>query len=105
MTTTPRPTAWHVLEQALLQRRPVSATYHSRPRLLCPHALGWKNGQAKVLAYQADGDTSRGLAPEQRWRSMFIEQIDDPVLTDNAWHTAHNYTPQTNGIDNLHLAL
>ena len=101
-TATSRPAAWAVLEQALLQRRPVQATYHGRSRILCPHALGWKHGHAKVLAYQLDSTTSR-LDARQQWRSMFIDQIEDAVLTDDAWDTADNYTPDTNGIDELDL--
>jgi len=104
--TTDRPPAWDLLEQALIQRRPVQARYHGRVRLLCPHALGWKNGRAKVLSYQADGTTSTGTLtpdPRQRWRSMFIDEIEDPVITNDSWRTADNYTPNTNGIDRLHL--
>lgn len=48
MTVVDRPPAWAVLAQALIQRRPVQARYHDRQRNLCPHALGWKNGHAKV---------------------------------------------------------
>jgi len=105
MTTTPRPLAWSVLEQALIERRPVLATYNGRQRLLCPHALGWKNGHAKVLAYQAEGTTSHGPAPDprQQWRSMFIDQIADAVITHDPWRTADNYTPNTTGIDDLYL--
>jgi len=105
MTTTPRPPAWSVLEQSLIERRAVQATYNGRQRLLCPHALGWKNGRAKVLAHQADATTSHGPAtdPRQQWRSMFIDKIDDAVITDNPWQTADNYTPNSNGIDDLHL--
>jgi len=40
MTATPRPPAWAVIEQAVLQRRPVQARYLGHQRLLCPHALG-----------------------------------------------------------------
>ena len=101
-----RPPAWAVLEQGLLQRRPVAASYHDQPRLLCPHALGWKNGRAKVLAYQADGTTSTGglpADPAQRWRSMFIDEIDNPAITDDPWQTADNYTSATNGIDQLDI--
>ena len=101
MTSTPRPAAWAVLEQALLQRRPVRATYHGRDRLLSPHALGWKHGHAKVLAYQTD--TTNPVDPHQQWRSMFIEQIEDAALTNDTWDTADNYTPNTNGIDELAL--
>lgn len=105
MTPTSRPPAWAVLEQALLQRRPVQASYHGALRLLCPHALGWKNGRAKVLAYQAGGDSSHGLdaEPTQRWRSMFIDEVEAPVITNQPWHTADNYTPDANGIDFIAL--
>ncbi len=102
MTTTPRPPAWAVLEQALLNRRPVRADYHGRTRDLSPHALGWKNGRAKVLAHQA-GD--HRADPTQQWRSFFVDELDDTVITDQPWHTAPNYTPTTNGIDELHLTV
>ena len=102
MTTTPRPPAWAVLEQALLQRRPVRATYHGHNRVLSPHALGWKHGHAKVLAYQTD-TTTNPVDPHQRWRSMFIDQIEAAALTNDTWGTADNYTPDTNGIDELAL--
>ena len=101
-----RPPAWAVLAEALVQRRPVSARYHGRQRLLCPHALGWKNGRARVLAYQAGGTTSHGglpADPRQRWRSLFIDEIDHPALTDGEWQTADNYTSASNCIDELEI--
>jgi len=55
--TTPagRPSAWEPLEAALLGHRPVTVSYHGHRRLVCPHALGWKEGRgrAMLLAYQA----------------------------------------------------
>lgn len=106
MTGTARPPAWAVLEQALIERRPVRARYHDHERLLCPHALGWKNGRAKVLAYQTDGATSQGAltpSPHQRWRSMFVEEVEQPVITD-PWQTADNYSAAaSNCIDKLDL--
>lgn len=104
----PRPPAWAVLEQALIGRRPVQADYHGCQRLLCPHALGWKNGRAKALCYQAGGTTSAGplpADPSQRWRSLFIDEIRNAVLTNDAWQTANNHTHHTNGIDQLELTL
>lgn len=108
--TTPasRPPAWAVLERALIDRRPVRVRYHGQERIVCPHALGWKNGQAKVLAYQSDGATSKGRLPpdpRQRWRSMFVDEVEDPVITEHTWQTAINYSPDTNCIDELEIAL
>ena len=106
MTPNPQPPAWAILEQALIERRPVQATYHGHQRLLCPHTLGWRNNRPKVLAYQADGTTSQGTLtpnPHQRWRSMFIDEIQNATITNHPWQTADNYTPTTNGIDTIHL--
>jgi hypothetical protein len=103
----PRPTAWSVLAQAIDERRAVSARYHGHERLLCPHALGWKNGRAKVLAYQTAGSTSSGLLPpasRDRWRSLFVDELEDPmIVSDVLWDTADNYTPYSNGIDEVEV--
>lgn len=103
-----RPPAWTVLVQAITQRRTVRVRYHGAPRFLCPHALGWKNGRAIVLCYQAGGDTSRGplpVCPSQRWRSLFVEEIADAVITDEAWQTASNYSHHFNAIDQVELQI
>jgi len=104
--STDRPPAWATLARALEQRRPVRARYHAAERILCPHALGWKNGRAKVLAYQVGGTTTRGplpADPRQCWRSMFIDEIESPIITDDSWATADNYGHNFNGIDHVEL--
>ena len=100
--------AWQLLEQALRLRRPVRVGYHGHQRLLCPHAMGWKNGRAKVLAYQSGGATSNGRLPtdpHQRWRWMFIDELEGPLLTNEPWQTADNYRGHSNGIDHLAVAI
>ena len=106
--TTSRPAAWAVLEQALLQRRPVAVRYQGRDRVLCPHVLGYKNGRRRVLAYQAGGATSQGRLPDnprQRWRSLLVDEIEDPRLVDGPWESADNYSTSTNGIDEVAIAI
>lgn len=103
-----RPPAWAVLERALTERRPVRVRYHGTERVLCPHALGWKNDRPKILSYQAGGTTSQGTLPKdprQRWRSMFVDEIEDPILTSGDWETADNYSHQSNCIDQLEVAV
>ncbi|MGH9653106.1 MAG: hypothetical protein ACRD6B_06515 [Bryobacteraceae bacterium] len=103
------PTTWAILAGALTARRPVAATYHGHRRLLCPHALGWKAGRPKLLAYQVSGTTSTGALPAdttQRWRSMFVDDIEHPVIVDQPWQSAANYTPaRRNGLDTIALDL
>jgi hypothetical protein len=100
-----RPQAWAVLEQALTQKRPVALRYHGHDRILCPHAIGWKNGRLRVLSYQVAATTNRRPNPDeptQRWRCMFLA----PAITDGPWESAPNYSPSSaNGIDELVLAV
>jgi hypothetical protein len=91
----PLPPAWDSLQQALRQRRAVRVQYHDRQRVICPHAIGWKNHRPLLLAYQADGHTSQAALtdPRKRWRCLYIDEIDDITLADDAtpWQTATNY--------------
>jgi hypothetical protein len=98
------PTAWNVLHASLAERRPVRARYHGRLRVLCPHAIGWKNGRAKVLVFQTAVIHAASSDPVG-WRSMFVDEIEDADLADDSWQTAHNYTPHTTGIDTLSAAI
>jgi hypothetical protein len=107
MTITPVsiPTAWNVLHQAITQRCAVRATYQDRLRVICPHALGWKNGKPKALVYQT---AIIGLPPQhdpRGWRSLFVDEIQNLTITDDPWRTASNYTPHTTGIDTLAAAI
>jgi len=91
------PETWARLQAALAQRRAVDVLYHGRQRLLCPHALGWKNRRALVLGYQVGGQTSTGALdpdPRKRWRCMFVDEIE-LVTTDHSagWQTPDNYNP------------
>lgn len=98
MTVTVLATSWAQLDNALRQRRPVHVTYHGRRRLICPHALGWKNDRPLVLGYQTGGETSTGTLdpdPRKRWRLMHIDQIEAVTAADatSPWGTADNYNP------------
>jgi len=95
---------WATLARALAERRPVLAKYHGQERLLCPHALGWKNGRQKVFSLKAGGTTSQGplpADPRHCWRSMFVDEIENPVVTDEPWMTADNYLETGNGLDDI----
>jgi WYL domain len=115
MTVTPirpLPPAWAPLERALRDRRAVQVSYHDRRRLVCPHALGWHNHRPLLLGYQVGGQTSSGTLPadpRKRWRCMFIDQIDDVVITATTtpWQTADNYNRSRpfNTIDHVAIAV
>lgn len=111
MTAT-TPPAWATLEGALRQRRPVVFTYHDRRRWLSPHALGWKDGRAMLLAYQSAAQTTttaHAEDPRRRWRNFFVEEIHDAAIAGPAvaWESADNYDPSHpfNAIDHLSVAV
>jgi len=90
----PRPRTWEVLVRALAERRPVRARYHGHERVVCPHVLGWAGGRAEVLVDQAAGTTSAGALPadaSRRWRTMFVDEIEGPVVVEQGWQSAPNY--------------
>ena len=97
MTAT-QPEQWAPIQAALQARRPLWIHYHGHHRLVCPHALGWKNNRPLLLAYQTGGHTTSGVLPadpHQRWRCLYIDHIDEVIPADPAsqWHTASNYNP------------
>ncbi len=111
-TVTARPPAWGTLEAALRLRRPVCLTYHGRQRTVSPHAFGWKNDKAMLLAYQSAGGCHGEPVPpwpRQGWRNLFIDEICDVTLADPAaaWETADNYNASNpfNSIDRLSIAV
>lgn len=95
------PPAWAVLARALAERRRVLARYHGVERLLCPHLLGFSDRRAKLLAYQCGGATSAGpLPPEtsKRWRSMFVDEVEQPAIVEGAFLGAGNYRAEGPGL-------
>jgi hypothetical protein len=89
-----------LMRTAVLNRRPVAAVYRRRPRLLCPHRLGWnQEGRPQVLCYQYGGESESGLKPSgasENWRCLAVEKLRGVTLLEGAWRTAPNHTrPQT----------
>lgn len=110
MSVVPLPgmAAWGILEEALRTHRPVALRYHDLERLTCPHVLGFKSGRPRVLCYQTAGATSAGRLPAdptQRWRNLFVDEIEAVEITDGDWQTAANYAPAAaNGFDHVVIA-
>jgi hypothetical protein len=85
---------------AAKNKRPISALYDDRPRLLCPHRLGRnKAGRLRVLCYQYGGTSDRGLespGSPANWRCIALEKLKKVELLDGTWRTAPNHSrPQT----------
>ena len=75
---------------------PISAVYHDRPRLFCPHRLGRNSkGERRVLCYQYGGDSESGLGPPgspANWRCIALEELSKVKLPGGPWRTAPNHS-------------
>lgn len=94
-------TVYEIIRDAILNKKIITATYHQRVRVMCPHAIGTKNGRPQALFYQFAGDSSTGLGPDgdpSNWRCMFLSDLSEVSSQEakGAWHTAPNHSrPQT----------
>lgn len=87
---------YRIVRAAVESRRPISAVYHNRRRLFCPHRLGRnKDGQLRVLCYQYGGDSKSGLKPmgsSENWRCIALDKLRSVEPLDGMWRTAPNHS-------------
>lgn len=99
------PSAYEVLHHAVLDKRAVRLRYHGHQRIVCPHVIGWKNGQLVILVYQCAGTTSGGELPpdpHHRWRSLRLDDIAEvEPAPETPWQTANNYTTKSILMDSI----
>jgi hypothetical protein len=87
---------YELVRAAVENRRPISALYHDRRRLFCPHRLGRNTKrQLRVLCYQYGGDSESGLKPlgsPDNWRCVALDKLTEVELLNGAWRTAPNHS-------------
>lgn len=96
--------AYTTIRQAIIDLKPVTATYNGYPREMCPHVLGTKSGRPQALFYQFGGHSDSGLDPDgspTNWRCMFIDELSDVATFDGEWHTAPNHSRRQSCVDEI----
>jgi hypothetical protein len=88
---------YSTLSTAIRQQIPVWLVYDGARRLVCPCSLGTsRKGQSNLLAYQIDGESSRGLgAPGSpgNWRCLRVSKISEVEFCPFApWVTGGNHS-------------
>lgn len=96
--------AYELIRRAIGERRQVEALFEGCPRRFCPHAIGTRAGQPRVLVFQIDGHSSRGLPPGGDWRCLAIDRLSEVALRDGPWSTKEQSQPQ-HCIDQVDLSL
>ena len=98
-----------VLRDAIRSRRPISAVYDARSRLLYPHMIRRnKKRQIRVLCYQLGGESISGLSPNDgagEWRCLALEKFGSVSLSDSAWQTAPGPLRQPKCMDTVELTV
>lgn len=85
-----------LLEQAILQKEQVRATYEGEVREFCPHALGTKERRRHVLGYQFSGASRSGLPPRGEWRCFAVDKLVNVSTQPGPWHSSANaFNPQS----------
>ena len=75
-----------LLRQAIKEKKQVTASYHGYPREFCPHILGLKNDEYRVLGYQFGGSSSQGPASGS-WKCFIVSHLLLVTLREGPWHT------------------
>jgi hypothetical protein len=79
-----------VLRRAITTKQCVRVRTTGRSRDICPHALGLKNGQPRVLAFQYEGASASGIAAGGAWRAFFVREIADAKIIEGTWRSGRN---------------
>lgn len=93
-----------LIRQAIIDKKIVRAKYRGYIRLMCPHAIGRKNGQKHALFYQFAGGSSKPLSPDgskDNWKCMHVNRLSEVSIQDGEWHTANSHTQPQSCIDRI----
>jgi hypothetical protein len=83
-----------LVRRAIEQRLQVQATFDGHQRRMCPHVIGSRDGQPRVLFFQFAGSSGRGLPPGGDWRCLPLDGLTEVSVQDGRWHTRAHSGPQ-----------
>lgn len=84
-------TTYEILKSAVLNKNAVALTYGRHVREVCPHVLGWRDGDEWCLAYQFGGGSSQPLKRDgdpANWKCLEVAKISGAkIMPNEKWHT------------------
>lgn len=84
-----------LIRRAIAEERCLEGIFDGHRREFCPHVLGTKHGDRRVLCFQYGGGSSRGLAAAGDWRCLSLAGLTEVAPLDEPWHTRPHSHPQT----------
>ncbi len=94
------------IRRAIISKEQILAVYEGRYREMCPHAIGWKSGEAHALFYQFGGESSRPLGPvgsPDNWRCLRVGELSNVRTRKGPWHTSHRHSEAQTCIDKVDI--
>jgi hypothetical protein len=82
-----------ILEQAIREKRCLTAIHKGTRRHFAPHAVGFtsKNIPA-AFVFQYRGETTSSLPFKGEWRCLHIEDLSHVTENGDRWRTPSNYS-------------
>lgn len=75
-----------LINQAIREKKQVTAWYDGHAREFCPHILGLKGNEYRVLGFQFAGSSSHGPVRGQ-WKCFVVSKLSMVALKEGSWHT------------------
>jgi len=85
------PTVRDLIVTAIQQQQVVTAIYHDKRRVMCPHAIGNKDGKLNVLFFQFAGESNSGLPSGGQWRCIHLDDLSNVSIAPGRWRTRPDY--------------
>lgn len=92
--------------EAIRSKKQIVAIYQGHERVMCPHAVGYKNGKLQGLFYQCGGSSSSGLSPvgsPRNWRCIPLAAIQEVSMQEGEWATCSEHSSRQTCVDQVIL--
>jgi hypothetical protein len=82
-----------ILEQAIRDKRCLTALHKGTQRRFAPHAVGFTSRNIPAaFVFQYRGETTSTLPFEGEWRCLHIEDLSHVAPNGDRWRTPSNYS-------------
>ncbi|UPK19150.1 PIN domain-containing protein [Bradyrhizobium sp. 131] len=78
-------TAFRMLKDAILQRRPVRLSYGGTQQTVCPYILGHAGGEERAFALALDGAQQRNKSEQGAWICLRVVNVQEIEILDQPW--------------------
>ena len=93
---------YDIVKDAKKKKLIIKAVYDGRPREMCPHEIGTKDGVQRALFFQFGGLTSKGPVQQPgEWKCMDIDRLSRVTAEPGTWHTGDSHLHRQHCIDDV----